>query len=129
MLAGESKSHHVAWADRIGLNKTWAKAIERIWATYGTRDFNNAVWGLRTILINIRNGPQLRTTTDNYIKELFKIKNKKLESYYDTYAYRSEGEILDEEMLAPLANFMIQLLEDHGFGFYKSEFDGEYDEM
>ena len=113
-------SHHVAWADRIGLNKTWAKAIERIWATYGTNDFNNAVWGLHTILINIKNGPQLRKLTDGYIKNLFDEKNIKLESYIDTYAYGSESEILNEEMLPGLANFMIQLLEDNGFGMYES---------
>ena len=125
----QNKSHHVAWADRIGLNKTWAKAIERIWATYGTNDFNNAVWGLRVVLVNIKNGPQLRTLTDDYIKTLFENKNIKLESYVDTYAYGSENEILNEEMLPYLASFMIQLLEDNGFGMYKSEYDGDYDEM
>lgn len=128
-MTEESKSHHVAWADRIGLNKTWAKGIERIWATYGTRDYNNAVWGLHTVLINIKNGPQLRKETDDFIKKLNQDKYNKLEPYYDTYAYGSEKDILDEEMLGPLANFMIQLLEDNGFGFYKSEFDGDYDVM
>lgn len=125
----QSKSHHVAWADRIGLNKTWAKGIERIWATRGTDDFHNAVWGMHVVIINIKNGPQLRTEIDQYIKELRQEKYKKLDSYYDTPAYESENTILEEEMLPYLANFMIQLLEDNGFGFYKSEFDGDYDEM
>ena len=125
----ESKSHHVAWADRIGLNKTWAKAIERIWATYGTNDFSKAVWGLHVILINIKNGPQLKKETNQYIEKLRQNKYKRLEPYDDTYAYDSENIILEDEMLPLLANFMIQLLEDNGFGMYKSEFDGEYDEM
>lgn len=121
----ESKNHHVAWADRVGLNKLWAKAIERIWATYGTSENSKAVWGLRTVLVNINNGPQLRKITDDYIKELNQDKYNKLEPYYDTYAYGSEKEILDEEMLGPLANFMIQLLEDNGFAFYESSYEEE----
>ena len=122
-MSSESKNHHVAWADRIGLNKTWAKAIERIWAAYGTRDYNNAVWGMHTVLINIKNGPQLRQLTDKYTAKLNKDKQKKLLSHYDTSSYDSENAILDDEMLPYLANFMIQLLEDHGFGFYESSVD------
>lgn len=126
-------SHHVAWADRIGLNKTWAKAIERIWATYGTSEFSGAVWGLHVITINIKNGPQLKTEIDQYIQGLRQNKHKELESYYDTPAYNSENNILEEEMLPSLANFMIQLLEDNGFGMYKSERDrmgsGDYIEF
>ena len=125
-------NHHVAWADRIGLNKTWAKAIERIWATYGTEYFTQAVWGLHTITININKGPQLRTDIDNHINELRKEKYKKLEPYYDDPAYANENTILEEEMLPGLANFMIQLLEDNGFGMYKSSQDhgsGRYIEI
>lgn len=120
-MTEENKSHHVAWADRIGLNKTWAKAIERIWATYGTNDFSHAVWGLHIITININNGPQLKKEIDQYIQKLRQDNIMKLKPYYDTPAYNSENNILEEEMLPSLANFMIQLLEDHGFGMYKSE--------
>jgi len=122
-------THHVAWADRIGLNKTWSKAIERIWATYGTSEFNRSVWGLHTVIINIKNGPQLKTTIDDHILELRKQKYKKLEPYDDEAAYNSENEILEKEMLPSLANFIIQILEDNGFGMYKNEYAGEYDEM
>ena len=120
-------NHHVAWADRIGLNKTWAKGIERIWATIGTDGFNNAVWGLHTVIINIKNGPQLRKEIDDHIIQLRMEKDKELEPYYDTPAYESENLILENNMLPGLANFMIQLLEDHGFGFYESSV--EEDEM
>jgi len=123
------KSHHVAWADRIGLNKTWAKGIERIWATYGTKDFENAVWGLHTIIVNVNNGPQLRKIIDDFIKNKYDLIEKELVGYVDTYAYRSEREILISNMLPDFAYFMVQLLEDNGFGMYKSEYDGEYDEM
>ena len=112
-------THHVAWADRIGLNKTWAKGIERIWATYGTEQFNQAVWGLHTVIINIKKGPQLRTIIDTHIVELRQTKYKKLETYYDDPAYDNENDILEREMLPGIANFMIQLLEDNGFGMYK----------
>jgi len=125
----ESINHHVAWADRIGLNKTWAKAIERIWATYGTEFFPQAVWGLHTILINIKNGPALRSDIDDYIAKVREDKDRKLEHYVDDPAYANENVILEEEMLPGLANFMIQLLEDNGFGMYKSDYGGEYDEM
>jgi len=116
-------SHHVAWADRIGLNRTWAKAIERIWVTYGTNDFGNSVWGLHIVIINIKNGPQLKTIINEYISKLRKEKNKKLEPYMDTSAYSSENNILEEEMLPGLAYFMIQLLEDNGFGMYESNIE------
>lgn len=112
--------HHVAWADRIGLNRTWAKAIEKIWVTYGTDEYYNAVMGLYSILINIKNGPQLRTVTDEYVQEKYVELKKKLEPFTDTYAYRNEKKILEEEMLPDIATFMIQLLEDNGFGFYES---------
>lgn len=127
MMEQNKKSHHVAWSDRIGINKTWAKAIERIWATWGTDEFFKSVWGFRCIIINIKNGPQLRTIIDTYIAELEQKKNIKLESYRDTYAYGSENDILTWEMLDPLAYFMVQLLEDNGFGFYESNI--EEDEM
>jgi len=129
-MADPNKNHHhVAWADRIGLNKTWAKGIERIWSTYGTVEFRSAVWGLRTIIINIKKGPQLRKIIDDQITKLQKERNIKLEPYYHTTAYGSESDILDDEMLEQVAYFMVQTLEDHGFGMYKSEFDGDYDEM
>ena len=120
-MTEKNNKHHVAWADRIGLNKTWAKSIERIWATYGTDEFYDAVWGMRTIIINIKNGPQLKKEIDKYVEKLYEEKNEELKSYYDTYAYDSENMIRDKEMLPKLAYFMIQLLEDHGFGFYKSK--------
>ena len=122
-MTENNSSHHVAWADRIGLNKTWAKAIERIWATYGTENFSQAVWGLHTIIINIKDGPQLRSDIDTHIEELRQVKEKKLEPYYDDPAYANENVILEEEMLPGLANFMVQLLEDNGFGMYKSSQD------
>jgi len=122
-----TEKHHVAWADRIGLNKTWSKAIERIWATYGTREFRSAVWGLNIVLINIKKGPQLKKKTDEYIKQVRENNKKKLESFIDTPAYDNEDDLLEEEMLPDVANFMIQLLEDNGFGMYESSV--EEDEM
>lgn len=125
-------SHHVAWADRIGLNKTWAKAIERIWATYGTESFHGAVWGLHIVIVNIEKGPQLKTKINNHIQKLREDKNKKLELYLDEDEYDSEDEILEKEMLPDIAYFMIQLLENNGFGMYKSNQDqgsGKYIEI
>jgi len=125
-------SHHVAWADRIGLNKTWAKAIERIWATYGTKEYPSAVWGFKHIIININNGPQLKTHIDRYIETLREKKYNELKPYSNTPAYESEDAILEEEMLPHIANFMVQLLEDNGFGMYKSNQDhssGKYIEI
>lgn len=116
-----NNSHHVAWADRIGLNKTWAKGIERIWAVCGTDEMSNAVWGLHTIIINIKNGPQLRKIIDDEIARLTKEKYEKLGPYIKTVAYDSENVILERELLSQIAYFIVQTLEDHGFGFYESD--------
>jgi len=122
-----NEDHHVVWADRVGLNKSWARGIEEMRGTYGSPEFSNKVWGLHTVLINIRNGPQLRKTVDDFLKKKYDSIEKQLEPFINTYAYRNERDILEAEMLPELANFMIQLLEDNGFGFYESSV--EEDEM
>jgi len=132
-----SKNHHVAWADRIGLNKRWAEAIKKCLETYGTPFFPTSVNAFRMIIINMKSeGPQLKTITDNYVdNDIRHWKNNTLNEWIenDPINAQSDGWIRDtkkcieEKSYELICNFMIQLLEDYGFCFYESSI--EEDEM
>ena len=115
-----SENKHIVWKDHIRPNESWIKGIEEIRMTYGTDQYGIKVWSLYNIITNVKEGPPLKKIIDSYILELRKEKYEKLESYYDTPAYDSENKILEDEMLPKIAYFMVQLLEDEGFGFHQS---------
>lgn len=134
----KTKSHHVVWADRIGLNKLWAKDIERIRIAYGTDEIEDAVKGLYYDLVNIRKGPQLTTIareywegewTDEINKELAQWREEHPHDAHDQTEVEHQRRRIEKKYYPILGQFMKQLLEDHGFAFYKSEYDGEYEEM
>jgi len=87
---------------------------------------------------NINNGPQLHDMIETYERTLFKHKSQELleewimlnpqEADNESFLLQKEDEIrihLNEI----LYRFIIQLLEDHGFGFYKSKIDEMTDKM
>ena len=128
--------HHVAWADRIGLNKQWGKAIDDCRMGYGTPFYPSKVNGFRILIINIRNGPQLKTMIDNYVdNNIREWKDKTFKRWCvdDPINAQSDGwvrdtkKIIEVKSMEHIFNFMLQLLEDHGFCFYESNI--EEDEM
>jgi len=136
---GETTSnHHVAWADRIGLNKQWSRDIEACSDSYGTSIYHHMVRRFKNNIPNINNGPDLHDQINKYEKNLFEhdyyelLNNWKQhnpqEADNESFVLQKEDEIrmhLNEE----LYRFMIQLLENEGFGFYKSKIDEMTDKM
>ncbi len=125
-----NSSHHVAWADRIGINKQWARDIEACSESYGTSTYHHMVRRFKNNIPNIKDGPKLHNIIQDKEDELFTgtfekmldnwIINYPQEAENDSYILQKKDEIrmvLNEN----LYSFIIQLLEDQGFGFYKSD--------
>ena len=128
----QTSSHHVAWADRIGLNKQWARDIEACSDSYGSPSYHHMVRRFKNNIPNIRNGPQLNDIINEKEHELFTISKKELlDEWFESYPQESDNEsyVLQKEdeinmhLNENLYRFIIQLLEDQGFGFYKSKVD------
>ena len=130
------KDHHVAWADRVGLNKQWARDIESCGAVFGTDMYPAAVRRFKCNIPNIKGGPQLQDEIEDYISnELKQWKKNALAWLID----QNQGETNNPEWLRRakediektshehLYMYIIQLLEDKGFCFYESNI--EEDEM
>lgn len=124
-----SDKHHVAWADRLGFNKRWAKNLETCDIAFGTDGYRVAVWRLYYSIVNIYKGPALKDKVDKYLNDVwYPDINANLEEWKKKYVFqaadvdqiRAELEDLKEEKLPELCNFISQLLEDNGFGFYAS---------
>jgi hypothetical protein len=125
----ENKTH-VAWADRLGLNKIWHDAINDCRITYGTPEYRRAVFGLQQLILDVNDGPKLRTFINNYknTEWEYKIKSRldnwKRKNPYKQHsvsAIQFEEEQIRNDMLEDLFSYIIQLLEDNGYGFYKSD--------
>jgi len=112
--------HRVIWKDHTRPNESWINGIEEIRMTYGTPQYVNKVWSLYNIITNVKDGPPLKAMIDEYIEKLRVEKNIKLESYKNTPAYDNENDILEGEMLPKIAYFIVQLLENEGYGFHQS---------
>jgi len=128
----ESKSHHVAWADRIGLNKIWFQNIQACDISFGTEHYPNAVWRLYYSIVNIKNGPALKDIIDTYILEEWEPSiERKVAAWIESHPFESsdpanisfERSQIRNEKLPDLCYFMRQLLEDYGFGFYESNIE------
>jgi len=131
--------HHVAWADRLGFNKLWAEDIgmcSRAKMSDNPQDFISMVERLDDDIINISNGAKLRDTIDKQKK----ILDSEMEQQLERYKIKNEFECRDPAFLDNYINnivkyqyarklyrFILQLLENKGFGFYKGESSGEYD--
>lgn len=131
-------AHHVAWADRLGLNKIWHEAINECRMAYGTSEYRRAVFGLHQLIIDVKDGPPLRTNIDNYKSHEWEDKVKaRLDTWKKKNPYKQhtvlaiqfEEEQIRNDLLEDLFSYMIQLLEDSGFGFYKSSFEVEENKM
>ena len=56
----KTSSHHVAWSDRIGLNKQWAKDIQICSDYFGTPQYRLMVRRWKNNIPNIKNGIQFK---------------------------------------------------------------------
>jgi len=129
-------NHHVAWADRLDLNKIWHDAINDCRIAYGTPEYRRTVFGLQQLLIDIKgdDAPKLRTLVDIYknVEWEGKVKQRldewKRKNPYPAHKASSiqfAEEQIRNDLLEDLFTYMIQLLENNGFGFYKPEYDGK----
>ena len=121
--------YHVAWADRIGLSERWRRDMDLCSETYGTKYYPARVEALRLDIINIRNGPKLKDMINDFVsKELSVWKQKSYDSWKEKNPHqaritsnvvRAETEI-NYEGCKKLHAYIVQLLEDQGFGTYKT---------
>lgn len=126
----EDNSHHVAWADRIGLNKQWARDIEACSDAFGTPFYIVMVKRFMNNIPNMRgDGPKLYDMLKEYESILFKeempkMMNQYLVNYPDDAGSESTLLMKEDEFRRVLSQDLyraiIQLLEDNGFGFYAS---------
>lgn len=133
-----SSSHHVAWADRIGLNKQWARDIEACSGAFGTPTYYHMVRRFKNNIPNMRSGLQLHDEITEYEEYLFTEEYSRLLNKWrrenpeqlgnESYQLREEDKIT-QHLAEQLYLFIIQLLESSGFGFYKSRIDDVEDKM
>lgn len=128
----DEEKHRVAWADRVGINKQWARDIEACSDAFGTDEYATAVRRWRINIPNIKKGPQLRDLIDKYEREVIEEwKDKQLRDWANDNpdqatnpAYiREKVNNIDEKSNELLYRYMFQLIQDEGFGFYESNID------
>jgi GH15 family glucan-1,4-alpha-glucosidase len=131
-----AKDHHVAWADRIGLNKQWSRDIQECSDAFGTTGYAKTVRRFRSNIPNISNGPQLKDIITAYeTNDLVKQRASIFEEWSTLYEENADNDgfiqqkndELEQLMCERLYIFILQTLEDQGFCFYESSI--EEDEM
>jgi hypothetical protein len=130
--------HHVAWADRLGFNKRWSNIMDECSKAHGTDEYVNQVDRLKNDIINIKDGPTLSDTIEDYYRTIISTMGNTL---YDEWVYRNQQEARIEESVSDvkerirlfqaekLYKFICQTLENNGFGFYKSSIEMEENKM
>jgi hypothetical protein len=131
-------NHHVAWKDRLGLNQQWMRDIQACSEAHGTEEYVNVVDRFRNDIINIKNGPPLYDIiNDEWKKNIGPSGYVALEEWRRDHPQESriEEEMTDAQdrirlvQAEKLYHFMVQTLEESGFGFYQAEYEGEYEQM
>ena len=122
-------SSHVAWADRTGLNKQWKDDIHACSEAFGTPWYMVMVRRFIKNIPNIHNGPKLKDMIKEYEYTLFKnnlpqMMREYLDNFPDDAGCESTLLMKEDEFRMVLSEnlyeFIIQVLEDNGFCFYKS---------
>lgn len=138
MSEQQGSSHHVAWADRVEYDKLWFRNIQECDETYGTDLYEKSVWRLYYSIINIKDGPQLKKLIDDYLNnEWLPYIDNKIEEWKKNNTFECEDENLEmlerqhimSERLPDLCYFIRQLLNDHGYGFYRTKGDSMEEKM
>jgi len=121
-------NHHVAWADRVEYDKLWFRNIQKCDEDYGTDLYETSVWRLYYSIINIKDGPQLKDMIDTYIQDKWYPKIQRHMAEWrkdnpfecdDEAVYTNERQQTQQELLPDLCYYIRQLLNDHGYGFYR----------
>jgi len=124
-----AKNYKPAWKDRIGLNDRWRKDLDLCSETYGTPEYIDRVSCLLNDLINIKDGPALVDIVNDYIDNVldpwkeggltfWKKENRELQDDEDLIL-KVKKEI-NLEASKRLHHFILQLLENEGFGMYQT---------
>ena len=138
MSEQQGSSHHVAWADRVEYDKLWFRNIQECDETYGTDLYEKSVWRLYYSIINIKDGPQLKKLIDDYLNnEWLPYIDNKIEEWKKNNTFECEDENLEmlerqhimSERLPDLCYFIRQLLNDYGYGFYRTKGDSMEEKM
>jgi len=134
----KGKDHHVAWADRVGLNKQWARDILSCGEVFNTEYYCSTVRRFRNNIPNIKNGPQLKTMIDTYVNnDLSKLKDDEYDKWVsrnpqlagnDAYK-RSKWKDIKTWGCERLYQYMLQMLENYGFCFYESSTEEDEKKM
>ena len=122
------EKHKIAWTDRIGLNRQWARDIEVCSRAYGTEYFPKAVERFKNNIPNIKDGPPLADIIEQKEKELEEEERKLFHLWelnnphlaMNDAERRAKVKALEMEKAVKLYRFILQTLEDNGFIFYKS---------
>lgn len=124
--------HHVAWKDRIGLSERWEEAIKGCYYNWGKPSFFNNLDALTHLIVNLKDGPALYNQLELKQVELRKIEEAHMAEWQDRFPslienpsyYRDELKRYKEQHTSKhFFHFIVQLLEDNGFGFYKARID------
>jgi hypothetical protein len=126
---------HVAWKDRIGLSDRWEDAIKGCYYNWDTDAFFTNLDALLHMLVNIRKGVQLYNLAQKEKDNFKKKEDRYLSNWIAENPERADNPSrikdfrheIKKDHGKKLFHFIVQMLEDNGFGFYKSEYDGEYD--
>jgi len=128
--------YRVAWKDRIGLTDVWRKDMLACSETFGTDKYPSRVECFRNDLINIKNGPQFSDLVEKYINEdLGNFYQERFEKWkQENPTDRNDAAIIVNvlkkikyEAYEKLHHYIVQMLENEGFGTYRSSV--EEDEM
>jgi len=126
----QDSNHHVAWKDRLGLNQQWMRDIQACSQAHGTEDYVNQVDRFRNDIINIKNGPKLYDIINKRWTDIIAVDgSQSLKQWIQTNPQESR---IEEEVTAAqerirqaqaesLYHYIVQTLEENGFGFYQSD--------
>lgn len=105
-------------------------------AVFGSDAYPIMVARFENDIININKGPQLKDEIKKFkTDELDPMLDDQMKDWIDYHpqeaqnpSYLRDKEIeLNKKRSELLCNYIIQLLENNGFGFYIGEYEGEYD--
>ena len=130
MPENKNQQFHVSWSDRLGFQKIWHDAINDCRMSYGTTEYRRAVFGLQQLILDVKDGPKLRTLIDTYknvkweekvAQRLNEWKKKNPYAAHKPSSIQFAEEQIRNDLLEDLFTYIIQLLENNNYGFYHSD--------